>query len=216
MQVNRITLDRELGLIHLETGPGGDGNYVLLPLPVPPTAEHLMAPMNEKDVVTEPEALTASGGYRVGPSDELVKAYAAELRVERGGIKYPNGPVPKPGYWQEVCVPEDKGVNIQAPLAEVPKSAESGCQCGAHRRKEFDGQLLGTPDPFPVLAFLRKAKFPTWYVTVPTVARLRINDVHTDSFHLVPDMVCAEIEKLTGRKVNPEKVHLVFPRGAAD
>lgn len=34
--------------------------------------------------------------YRVGPSDELVKAQAAELRVERGGIKYPNGPVPKP------------------------------------------------------------------------------------------------------------------------
>lgn len=42
------------------------------------------------------DALIASGGYRVGPSDELVKAQAAELRVERGGIKYPNGPVPKP------------------------------------------------------------------------------------------------------------------------
>lgn len=38
-----------------------------------------------------------SGEYRVGPSDELVKAQASELRVERGGIKYPNGPVPKPG-----------------------------------------------------------------------------------------------------------------------
>lgn len=33
--------------------------------------------------------------YRVGPSDELVKAAAKELRVERGGIKYPDGPVPK-------------------------------------------------------------------------------------------------------------------------
>lgn len=27
--------------------------------------------------------------YRVGPSDELVKAQAAELRVERGGVEYP-------------------------------------------------------------------------------------------------------------------------------
>ena len=35
--------------------------------------------------------------YRVGPSPEVVKAAAAGLQVERGGIKYPNGPVPKPG-----------------------------------------------------------------------------------------------------------------------
>lgn len=36
-------------------------------------------------------------GYAVGPSPELVKAGAGGIQVVRGGIKYPNGPVPKPG-----------------------------------------------------------------------------------------------------------------------
>lgn len=148
-------------------------------------------------------------------NDDIVRLPGSDTYV----IDESAGPVPKPGYWQEVCVPEpplavrnNKGdVLIQAPPAEVPKSAKPGCKCGAHRKNQFDGQLLGTPDVFPVLAFVRKAKFPTWYVTVPSVARLRINDIHSDSIHLIPDMVRAEIDKLTGRKIASERVHLVFP-----
>lgn len=41
--------------------------------------------------------LWPDSGYAVGPSAELVKAEAAGLSVSRGGIKYPNGPVPNPG-----------------------------------------------------------------------------------------------------------------------
>ena len=226
MQVNRITLDRELGLIHLETGPGGDSNYVLLPLEVPPTAAHLLDRYHgedEKAVAMEdfkvPEDATLGIDYPTGwtvPKDqeydhnpenrdaELEFVRAHPIKAERGGIKYPNGPVPKP-------------VTVQASPAEVPKSAKTGCKCGAHKvpvvvqNVQPAAQLLGTPDPFPVLAFVRKGKFPTWYVTVPSVARLRINNIHSDSIHLIPDMVRSEIDKLTGKKIASEKVHLVFP-----
>lgn len=34
MRVTRITIDADLGLIELKTGPGGDGDYVLLPLAI--------------------------------------------------------------------------------------------------------------------------------------------------------------------------------------
>jgi hypothetical protein len=55
MKVTRITLDSELGLVELKTGPGGDGDYVLLPIDIPPTAERYLRFPGEASVAEAPE-----------------------------------------------------------------------------------------------------------------------------------------------------------------
>lgn len=67
------------------------------PYPEPLTKGRIVGVSLEKD--SEPVTFEAAGPgpqpnepaphYRVGPSDELIKAQAKELRAERGGIKYP-------------------------------------------------------------------------------------------------------------------------------
>lgn len=43
MRVTRITIDADLGLIELRTGPGGDGDYVLLPIGITKDLERYIA-----------------------------------------------------------------------------------------------------------------------------------------------------------------------------
>lgn len=65
MRVTRITIDADLGLIELQTGPGGDGNYVLLPIDVPPTAERYLRFPGEPTVEAgqDEELLTNEAPY---------------------------------------------------------------------------------------------------------------------------------------------------------
>ena len=70
MRVTRITLDADLGLIELKTGPGGDGDYVLLPLEVPPTVRRLlsMGDTTAPEAPDEEAPLIAVGGWST-PTD---------------------------------------------------------------------------------------------------------------------------------------------------
>lgn len=71
MRVTRITIDADLGLIELKTGPGGDGDYVLLPLPVSEELSRYIDLATTKAEIPEADtpkenALTAPG-VRVRP-----------------------------------------------------------------------------------------------------------------------------------------------------
>lgn len=106
MRVRRITIDADLGLIHLETGPGGDGDYVLLPLEVPPTVAGYLRLPEESSITESGPELVATGGWAV-PKGQVVdwavekkpkkskKKKGAPFPIEsfpgavRGGIKYP-------------------------------------------------------------------------------------------------------------------------------
>lgn len=113
MRVTRITIDQELGIISLTTGPGGDGDYVLLPLDLPDEAakyvrypDHDTTPEPSRPTVTShPDGsdtgayLEAAGGWSV-PADQAydfnttdgIGAYQAATdnppQFERGGYKY--------------------------------------------------------------------------------------------------------------------------------
>lgn len=81
MRVTRITIDADLGLIELQTGPGGDGNYVLLPIDVPPTAERYLRIPGEPCDATEPEAAKVGVTYTRSP--ELQREFDKYLAAEK-------------------------------------------------------------------------------------------------------------------------------------
>lgn len=104
MRVTRITIDADLGLIDLKTGPGGDGDYVLLPLEISEALQRYVTLAGEKCEAEAPEtSIIAPGGWSV-PADQAydfnttpgLGAYDAAIsdpiQVERGGYKYPSGP----------------------------------------------------------------------------------------------------------------------------
>lgn len=103
MRVTRITIDAELGIIELRTGPGGDGDYVLLPLELSPMMQrYITAPRDDQPVITAEEAppwppvempysgLNESPAEARGnnPFGDFVKGVQTGTAV-RGGIKYP-------------------------------------------------------------------------------------------------------------------------------
>lgn len=118
MRVTRITLDHELGLIELKTGPGGDGDYVLLPLEVKEAFLRYIKLAEEEDAYPEPpysgigetaeeargdeslyrearDILRAPGGWSV-PKDQIpgwpFNRPSDLLTPKRGGIKYERSP----------------------------------------------------------------------------------------------------------------------------
>lgn len=123
MRVTRITLDHELGLIELKTGPGGDGDYVLLPLEVKEAFLRYVKLAEEEDAVPEPPY----SGMRES-ADEAREGVKVQLYDDDGT---PNGVIVMPGGW---TVPKDQaydfnttdGIGAYQAATDNPPQVERG------------------------------------------------------------------------------------------
>jgi hypothetical protein len=146
MKVTRITLDSELGLVELHTGPGGDGNYVLLPIDIPPTAAMYLRHPGEATVAEAPEesgSIVAAGGWSV-PKDQAydynttpgLGAYDAEIadppRFERGGIKYPARKTEEKELNAYLAADECETISVTNNAGETVSTEKCDGHCGAH------------------------------------------------------------------------------------
>lgn len=112
MRVTRITIDADLGIIELRTGPGGDGDYVLLPLELPPVAERYLRFPGDKAEAPEGDGL---------------------YRHDRGGIQYPTGGLVASGGW---CVPKEQAYEPNGYTGMETNEVIPNCTCGYCRHKE--------------------------------------------------------------------------------
>jgi hypothetical protein len=110
MKVRRITIDADLGIIELKTGPGGDGDYVLLPIVMPEDWKRYLV----FDEIAKAEP--APNGFTIVHSEE---PQSPAFMVPRGGIKYP----------ARKEVPDYEEVGYIAPCCDG--------KCGAHREEEM-------------------------------------------------------------------------------
>lgn len=139
MRVTRITIDADLGLIELQTGPGGDGNYVLLPIDVPPTAERYLRIPGEPCEAEAPEE-----------KESLVEEF---LRTP--GKFFGGEAIVAPGGW---CVPADQAYDFNttpgvgaydAEIADPPKIERGGYLypgSKAARERELNSYLAADTD----------------------------------------------------------------------
>jgi hypothetical protein len=161
MRVTRITIDHELGLIELKTGPGGDGDYVLLPIQLEDAMKRYVefagepaveAPVTEVRNAAGEIAIVAPGGWGV-PKDQAydfnttdgLGAYDAAMsdpiQVERGGYKYPSGPRVGVEYVRSPEFQKDfdamLAANHDRPATHFPIKPKEECDgnCGAHEKK---------------------------------------------------------------------------------
>jgi hypothetical protein len=158
MRVTRITIDADLGLIELKTGPGGDGNYVLLPLEISETLQRYVtlagepcteAPVEEVRNAAGETCIIAPGGWSV-PKDQAydfnttdgLGAYDAATqnppKVERGGYKYPSRGVEyarSPEFQKDFDAM--LAANHDRPATHFPIKPKEECDgnCGAHETK---------------------------------------------------------------------------------
>lgn len=151
MRVTRITIDADLGIIELRTGPGGDGDYVLLPLELTPMMQRYITdpradtkpepPPRKCDCVNAPEGdpdckycdysgLNESPAEALGnnPFGDFVKGVQTGT-VVRGGIKYPTP------QWQKDN-PAHHAQNTADQAAYDKTESERHCTCGFCKNKD--------------------------------------------------------------------------------
>lgn len=168
MKVTRITIDADLGLIELTTGPGGDGNYVLLPIDVPPTAERYLRFPGEptieagqdEELLTNEErpysGMRESAAEARGDNEELpVSEEGNELyRGAMNAMKRlrEEGAIIAAGGWS---VPKDQAEReLNSYLAADSALCDEGLpipecdgNCGAHVKPGRDGGFWDTDAP---------------------------------------------------------------------
>ena len=172
MRVTRITIDADLGLIDLKTGPGGDGDYVLLPLEISEGIQRYVTFAGEKCEAEAPTiespneefvdrisggTLTLPGGWSI-PEGQITGSfttdepwrtapYGAELDnfppVPRGGIKYPD-PAMHVGATYERS-PELQKEFDKYLAADVADECDGNC--GAHPVKKGKADDVWTRAP---------------------------------------------------------------------
>jgi hypothetical protein len=143
MKVQRITIDADLGIIQLKTGPGGDGNYVLLPIVLSEEFRRYIdydRMADAKEGPKEDDVLIAAGPL---PSEGMPEHFNYP-KILRGGIKYP-------------VVHEDKKWTTDNGNWEEPETGPGRTEGGGHSETPH-GAIgdLGNTTPEPA------RKTPEW------------------------------------------------------
>lgn len=105
MRVTRITIDAELGIIELRTGPGGDGDYVLLPLEISPMMERYISLARPADVKLTPRKCDCVNAPEGDPDCKYCDSDPNSWTTTEGGW-----PAPEPGGEGEVVRPGPPGI----------------------------------------------------------------------------------------------------------